>query len=140
MELRPAEIQDAEAIVSVINAAFQQAESFFIDHDRIDLESVRQLFQKGSFLVADERGRLRGCVYVEIRSDRSYLGLLSVDPQHQKSGLGSQLMTAAEEYAAKAGCGTVEAIGQALQAGTNCGSCRAEIKGIINAYRLRAAE
>jgi assimilatory nitrate reductase catalytic subunit len=42
--------------------------------------------------------------------------------------------------AAKAGCVTVEAIGQALQAGTNCGSCRAEIKGIINAYRLRAAE
>ncbi|VFU16724.1 nitrate reductase [Methylocella tundrae] len=42
--------------------------------------------------------------------------------------------------AAKAGCVTVEAIGQALQAGTNCGSCRAEIKGIINAYRLQAAE
>jgi GNAT superfamily N-acetyltransferase len=108
LELRPAEIQDAEAIVSVINAAFQQAESFFIDRDRIDLESVRQLFQKGSFLVADELGRLRGCVYVEIRSDRSYLGLLSVDPQHQKSGLGSQLMTAAEEYGAKAGCGQMD--------------------------------
>ena len=103
MQLRPAEIQDAEAILSVINAAFQQAERFFIDRDRIDLESVRQLFQKGSFLVADELGRLRGCVYVEIRSDRSYLGLLSVDPQYQKSGLGSQLMTAAEEYGAKAG-------------------------------------
>jgi bacterioferritin-associated ferredoxin len=42
--------------------------------------------------------------------------------------------------AAKAGCVTVEAIGQALQAGTNCGSCRAEIKGIINAYRLGAAK
>jgi assimilatory nitrate reductase catalytic subunit len=38
------------------------------------------------------------------------------------------------------GCRTVEAIGQALQAGTNCGSCRAEIRGIIDARRLQAAE
>jgi assimilatory nitrate reductase catalytic subunit len=39
-----------------------------------------------------------------------------------------------------AGCHTVAAVGMALQAGTNCGSCRAEIKGIIDAYRLQAAE
>jgi assimilatory nitrate reductase catalytic subunit len=51
-------------------------------------------------------------------------------------GIGANQIAAA----AKAGCVTVEAIGQALQAGTNCGSCRAEIKGIINAYRLQAAE
>jgi assimilatory nitrate reductase catalytic subunit len=42
--------------------------------------------------------------------------------------------------AAAAGCRTVEAIGQALQAGTNCGSCRSEIKAIIEAGRLLAAE
>jgi assimilatory nitrate reductase catalytic subunit len=51
-------------------------------------------------------------------------------------GIGANQIAAA----AKAGCVTVEAIGQALQAGTNCGSCQAEIKGIINAYRLQAAE
>lgn len=38
------------------------------------------------------------------------------------------------------GCLTVAAVGEATQAGTNCGSCRAEIKGIIDAYRLQAAE
>ncbi|MBD0415378.1 nitrate reductase [Oryzicola mucosus] len=38
------------------------------------------------------------------------------------------------------GCSTVEAIGQTLKAGTNCGSCRSEIKGIIDANRLQAAE
>ncbi|WGF90420.1 nitrate reductase [Marinivivus vitaminiproducens] len=42
--------------------------------------------------------------------------------------------------AVAAGCRTVAAVGQALQAGTNCGSCRAEIKGIINAHSLEAAE
>jgi assimilatory nitrate reductase catalytic subunit len=38
------------------------------------------------------------------------------------------------------GCHSVEAIGEALKAGTNCGSCRAEIKGIIAAHQLAAAE
>jgi assimilatory nitrate reductase catalytic subunit len=51
-------------------------------------------------------------------------------------GVGANQIAAA----AKAGCATVQAIGQALQAGTNCGSCRAEIKEIVDAYRLQAAE
>ena len=38
------------------------------------------------------------------------------------------------------GCGTVEAVGACTKAGTNCGSCRAEIRGIIDAHRLQAAE
>ncbi|UUP15949.1 nitrate reductase [Nitratireductor thuwali] len=42
--------------------------------------------------------------------------------------------------AIRAGCGSVEAVGKATSAGTNCGSCRAEIKGIIDAARIIAAE
>jgi len=103
LELRVAELRDAENVVSVINAAFRKAESFLIDRNRIDLDKVRELLQTGTFLVADDHGLLRGCVYVELRGDRSYLGLLSVDPRHQKSGLGSTLMTAAENYCAQAG-------------------------------------
>ncbi|WP_214472104.1 nitrate reductase [Mesorhizobium sp. dw_380] len=38
------------------------------------------------------------------------------------------------------GCTTVEAIGGALKAGTNCGSCRSEIRAIILANRVQAAE
>ncbi|WP_108396277.1 nitrate reductase [Devosia submarina] len=38
------------------------------------------------------------------------------------------------------GCTTVEAVGACTRAGTNCGSCRAEIRGIIEAHRLQAAE
>jgi assimilatory nitrate reductase catalytic subunit len=35
--------------------------------------------------------------------------------------------------AVSAGCGTVESIGESLRAGTNCGSCRAEIRTLIHA-------
>ena len=40
--------------------------------------------------------------------------------------------------AANEGCGTVEAIGVRLKAGTNCGSCRGEIKGIIDGFQIAA--
>jgi assimilatory nitrate reductase catalytic subunit len=39
------------------------------------------------------------------------------------------------DYAVKQGCNTVEVIGQVLQAGTNCGTCRAEIKKIIDTHQ-----
>ncbi|TJV92614.1 MAG: nitrate reductase [Mesorhizobium sp.] len=42
--------------------------------------------------------------------------------------------------AVRGGCTSVEAIGAALHAGTNCGSCRAEIRTLIEARRLQAAE
>ncbi|TGQ71597.1 nitrate reductase [Mesorhizobium sp. M00.F.Ca.ET.186.01.1.1] len=38
------------------------------------------------------------------------------------------------------GCTTVEAIGGTLKAGTNCGSCRSEIRAIIRANQVQAAE
>ncbi len=46
---RVAQIRDAEAVTSVINAAFRAAEAFLIDRDRINLESVQSLLQTGKF-------------------------------------------------------------------------------------------
>jgi ribosomal protein S18 acetylase RimI-like enzyme len=104
VHLRVGEIHDAEAITAVINLAFRVAESFLMDRDRIDLESVQSLLQSGKFLLADHGGAVAGCVYVELKDERAYLGLLSVDPEHQKAGVGSRLMNAAEDHCAKAGC------------------------------------
>ncbi|HEV7320182.1 MAG TPA: molybdopterin-dependent oxidoreductase [Ensifer sp.] len=42
--------------------------------------------------------------------------------------------------AVRGGCNSVEAVGKALNAGTNCGSCRAEIRGIIDGCLATAAE
>ena len=44
----------------------------------------------------------------EPNGERAYLGLLSVDPASQRSGIGSQLMNAAEIFCAKAGCRFVD--------------------------------
>ena len=104
IQLRLAESADSHTITALINAAFRHAESFLIDRDRISVGEVRDLLRRGKFLLAEDDGALLGCVYVELRGERAYLGLLSVDRRRQKAGLGSQLMSHAEEHCAKAGC------------------------------------
>lgn len=51
-------------------------------------------------------------------------------------GIGVNQITAA----IRDGCQSVEAIGKSTSAGTNCGSCRAEIRGIIDSCLRTAAE
>jgi GNAT superfamily N-acetyltransferase len=65
---------------------------------------VRQLLEKGKFLLFELAGKLLACVYVELRGERGYFGLLAVDPAQQRAGIGSRLIDAAEEYCRAAGC------------------------------------
>jgi GNAT superfamily N-acetyltransferase len=94
---------DAANITAIINAAFRIAEEFFVDGNRITQAEVEKLLEKGVFLLAETGDQLDGCVYVELRGERSYLGLLSVDPNRQQGGLGSLLMNAAESYCRERG-------------------------------------
>ena len=103
MQFRTADLADVEALARLINSAFR-VEQPYIEGDRIDAEGVRSYMAKGKFLVAEDSTGLAGCVYVELRSDRGYLGLLGVDPQRQGIGLGRKLMDAAENYFRQAGC------------------------------------
>ena len=103
LKTRTAKSPDAENIARLVNIAFRP-ERFFIDADRTDPDKVRALLQKGKFLLAEEDGALVGCVYVELRGDRGYFGLLAVDPARQHSGRGSLLIEAAEDYCRAAEC------------------------------------
>lgn len=102
-KIRIATAADAPQITAVINAAFRIAEEFFIDGNRITKAEVEESLTKGAFLLAEVDGKLNGCVYVELRGERSYLGLLSVDPTSQQTGLGSRLMIEAERYCRERG-------------------------------------
>jgi GNAT superfamily N-acetyltransferase len=86
-----------------VNAAFRP-ERFFIDADRINPEKVSALLEKGEFLLLFKDGGLAGCVYAEVRGERGYFGLLAVDPQRQRSGIGARLIAAAEQHCRAAGC------------------------------------
>ena len=101
--MRFAEPPDAPAIAALVNDAFRP-ERFFIDADRTNPEKVGALLEKGKFLLLFENEKLAGCVYAELRGERGYFGLLAVDPKLQRTGLGSRLIAAAEDYCRAAGC------------------------------------
>jgi N-acetylglutamate synthase-like GNAT family acetyltransferase len=107
LQLRFAELSDAQAIARLINTAFQ-VERFFIDSDRITVVEVCEKLRSGEFILATGENALAGCVYVELRGERAYVGLLSVDPARQRSGLGAQLMQAVENHCRENGCAFVD--------------------------------
>lgn len=97
LRIRSAGKADAEQLTALINLAFWEVENFFIDGDRIDLATVYQHLDAGEFLVAEKNGEFVGCVYLEPRGERTYLGLLSVNPGLQGAGIGSRLMSFSED-------------------------------------------
>src|SRR5690242_7322725 len=98
---------DTDALVPLINVAFEP-EQIAIEGDRINSESLQSYFKTGKFLVLEDSDGLVGCVYVEVRGSRGYIGLLAVQPELQGRGLGRLLMVCAEEYLAGAGCEAID--------------------------------
>ncbi len=104
--IRVAADADIEAIRRLVNQAFE-VERFLKKGggDRLQGDGeLESLWQRGTFLVKEEDGVPVGCVYVEPRGDRAYLGLLSIAPARQGAGLGRQLNAAAENFAREQGC------------------------------------
>lgn len=105
--IRRATDADAEKLTQLINRAFL-VERFFLDGDRLDLPQVVERLKTGVFLIEDISGEMAACVYVELRGERAYFGLLSVEPARQGAGLGRRLIVAAEDFARAAGCGAMD--------------------------------
>ncbi len=103
ISMRNATQSDAGAIAHLVNTAFL-VERFFIERDRTNPSTVRDLLEKGKFLLAEDELSLVGCVYVELRGKRGYFGMLSIDPSRQRMGVGRQLVDAAEQYFRDADC------------------------------------
>jgi GNAT superfamily N-acetyltransferase len=102
IDLRFALESDLPELMTLINRAYQ-IEKFFKLGERTNPEELRAYFQRGQFLVSEQNGKFAGSVFVELNGDRGYLGLLSVDPSVQGTGLGRRLIAAAEEFARERG-------------------------------------
>jgi GNAT superfamily N-acetyltransferase len=111
MTVRVAATADIAEIVRVTNLAYR-VEDFFIDGDRTNADEVAtKMAAPGScFIVVDvaSGNGLAASVYVELRGDRAYFGMLSVAPAHQKKGLSRVLLDGIESYARATGCTMLE--------------------------------
>jgi N-acetylglutamate synthase-like GNAT family acetyltransferase len=105
---RLATAADLELLVKFINKAFVR-DNYFKRTDRTNSEQTTEYLRKGNFLLLEEQGELIGLVYVELRKDsRGYIGLLTVNPNKQGRGTGSQLMQSAEDFCRDNGCSIAE--------------------------------
>ena len=100
--LRTATRADVGAIVDLVNRAFA-VERFFKTGDRTDEAQILELMRDGRFLLLLDDEVLVACVYVKLDGDRCYIGLLSVDPAKQRSGIGARMMQEAEDLGRRAG-------------------------------------
>jgi ribosomal protein S18 acetylase RimI-like enzyme len=110
MSIIPATLTDVLELTALINSSYRgesskkgwTTEANLIDGQRIDNESLTEQMQDPNAVVlknTDETGKITGCVYLQKRGDKLYLGMLTVSPLLQTNGLGRQLLQAAEDYA-----------------------------------------
>lgn len=122
---RAATIDDAEAIIPIVNAAYayeNEGENAFRPPDRMRLNDITfgQAIEEGVMIVATDpqTGVINGCVqYKEVQASEgsgsdqdinAYFGLLAVNPNLQRGGIGMRLLKAAEEIGRARGRNTME--------------------------------
>lgn len=107
IHIRIATPADRPRLIPVINAAF--AVETFLEGTRTNDDGLTAMMQKGEILLAENSsGRVIASIYAETRGNRGYLGMLAVDPAHQRSGLGKLLLAASEDHFRAKGCEAID--------------------------------
>jgi ribosomal protein S18 acetylase RimI-like enzyme len=107
VRIRPAIPADRPRLIPLIKSAFSV--ETFLEGPRTDERRLYAAMEKGTILVAeDAEGRPLASIYTELRGTHGYAGMLAVDPEHQKSGLGRRMMEAAEDHFRARGCDALE--------------------------------
>ena len=118
MAIIPATLSDALELTALINSAYRgesskkgwTTEAHLIEGQRIDVAGIAEHMADPNAIIlknTDDDGKITGCVYLQKRGDRLYLGMLTVSPLLQAKGLGKQLLKAAEDYAQSIGYHTI---------------------------------
>ena len=113
--LRPATAADVPALAALVNRAYRDAaarqgwttEAHLFDGPRTDETALHELLAAPNAVILqsfDAAGGLVGCVYLQARAGRLYLGMLAVAPEAQALGAGRHLLAAAETQARRQGC------------------------------------
>ena len=110
-----ATIHDVPSLSALINSAYRgdsskkgwTTEAGLLDGIRIDEPSLTKIIADIHSVILkcnDENERLVGCVYLQKRQAKLYLGMLTVAPELQAKGIGKELLAAAENHAKQTGC------------------------------------
>ena len=104
-----ATLDDITVLQFLINGAYRgetskagwTTEANILGGERTNQEELTQILldPKNRLLKYTEAGQILGCVLLTAEKKQLYLGMLSVAPKLQNSGIGAQLLAQAEIYA-----------------------------------------
>ena len=119
MDTWKATLQDIPQLEALINSAYRgdsskkgwTTEADLLDGIRTDADSLKELITRSNSVILqsfNENNLLQGCVYLEKKRNKMYLGMLTVSPSLQAKGIGRQLLIEAEKYARSQRCSLIE--------------------------------
>ncbi|MCY7309330.1 MAG: GNAT family N-acetyltransferase [Chitinophagaceae bacterium] len=116
MPVTIASLEDTPALTALINSAYRgeaskkgwTTEADIIEGSlRTDEWNIKELMLQPDTIFLkyrNEKSEIEGCVFLQKKEGKLYLGMLSVSPAEQAKGTGKQLMIAAEDYALQLEC------------------------------------
>jgi ribosomal protein S18 acetylase RimI-like enzyme len=109
---------DIPAINKLINSAYRgessrkgwTTEADLLDGTRCDENTIKEIIEspKSIFLKYVEGSKILGCLRLDNRGKKMYLGMFAVDPETQGTGVGKKLLIAADKEAQKQNCQFIE--------------------------------
>ncbi|HTD40363.1 MAG TPA: GNAT family N-acetyltransferase [Mucilaginibacter sp.] len=118
MPITKATLADAAELTQLVNSGYRgesskkgwTTEANLLDGIRIDELTMIKYFQDPYITIlkyTNDEGRIIGCVYLEVKGERLYLGMLTVSPILQANGIGRQLLHEAEIVATELKCNSI---------------------------------
>lgn len=118
MPITKANRTDIHALNVLVNSAYRgetskkgwTTEADLLDGSRIDEDTLNGYFDDPHIIIlknTENDGQITGCVYLEVRKPKLYVGMFSVSPELQDKGIGRALLVAAENYARELDCHTL---------------------------------
>lgn len=116
MSILPATQSDISRLLPLVNSAFRgdfarqgwtHEADLLHGAQRTDEATLRALMQIAGAVIlkyCNDAGDIEGCVFLNKKERGLYLGMLTVRPDLQRSGIGKKLLAAAEMYAREQGC------------------------------------
>jgi ribosomal protein S18 acetylase RimI-like enzyme len=107
--------EDIAPIEKLVNGAYRgdssrkgwTTEADLLDGIRTNKDVLSGMVNRGDSIVLkcnNAKNQLVGCVYLQKKEEKLYLGMLTVAPDIQAQGIGKKLLQAAEEYAQTQQC------------------------------------
>ncbi len=110
-------LEDIPALVTLVNSAYRgesskkgwTTEAHLLEGKRTDEQEMTEIFldPKNTILKFTENNKIIGSVLLVEKGHQLYLGMLTVSPELQNSGIGKKLLAAAENHAQSLGLSSI---------------------------------